>query len=160
MGSAFRAASFSAPWEETQQSHNAEATFLVVFYTVSSTKGVLDRLDSASVPGRGENIVTLPESHLLTHHKVHLGQEGSSVGDVNGPAIANKKPSHYHLYGIKVYKSFCLFFLPFWTSIYNTFSSSIGIPRPPHPPDISPYYPLSPGTVGQIPHPLGWLVPQ
>ncbi|XP_033467016.1 transcription factor 7-like 2 isoform X18 [Epinephelus fuscoguttatus] len=35
-----------------------------------------------------------------------------------------------------------------------------GIPRPPHPPDISPYYPLSPGTVGQIPHPLGWLVPQ
>ncbi|KAG2462311.1 TF7L2 factor, partial [Polypterus senegalus] len=30
------------------------------------------------------------------------------------------------------------------------------IPRPPHPPDISPYYPLSPGTVGQIPHPLGW----
>ncbi|XP_041426709.1 transcription factor 7-like 2 isoform X11 [Xenopus laevis] len=35
-----------------------------------------------------------------------------------------------------------------------------GIPRPPHPPDISPYYPLSPGTMGQIPHPLGWLVPQ
>ncbi|XP_046709446.1 transcription factor 7-like 2 isoform X4 [Silurus meridionalis] len=35
-----------------------------------------------------------------------------------------------------------------------------GIPRHPHPPDISPYYPLSPGTVGQIPHPLGWLVPQ
>ncbi|XP_029312663.1 transcription factor 7-like 2 isoform X8 [Cottoperca gobio] len=35
-----------------------------------------------------------------------------------------------------------------------------GIPRPPHPPDISPYYPLSPGAVGQIPHPLGWLVPQ
>uniref|UniRef100_A0A8C9PHH9 Transcription factor 7 like 2 n=1 Tax=Spermophilus dauricus TaxID=99837 RepID=A0A8C9PHH9_SPEDA len=34
--------------------------------------------------------------------------------------------------------------------------SSLGIPRPPHPPDISPYYPLSPGTVGQIPHPLGW----
>ncbi|XP_018419980.1 PREDICTED: transcription factor 7-like 2 [Nanorana parkeri] len=31
-----------------------------------------------------------------------------------------------------------------------------GIPRPPHPPDISPYYPLSPGSVGQIPHPLGW----
>ncbi|XP_059803854.1 transcription factor 7-like 2 isoform X28 [Hypanus sabinus] len=31
-----------------------------------------------------------------------------------------------------------------------------GIPRPPHPSDISPYYPLSPGTVGQIPHPLGW----
>ncbi|KAK2884711.1 hypothetical protein Q8A73_021185 [Channa argus] len=36
----------------------------------------------------------------------------------------------------------------------------VRIPRPPHPPDISPYYPLSPGTVGQIPHPLGWLVPQ
>ncbi|XP_010865146.1 transcription factor 7-like 2 isoform X14 [Esox lucius] len=35
-----------------------------------------------------------------------------------------------------------------------------GIPRPPQHPDISPYYPLSPGTVGQIPHPLGWLVPQ
>ncbi|XP_077056725.1 transcription factor 7-like 2 isoform X16 [Siphateles boraxobius] len=35
-----------------------------------------------------------------------------------------------------------------------------GIPRHPHPSDISPYYPLSPGTVGQIPHPLGWLVPQ
>ncbi|XP_051968206.1 transcription factor 7-like 2 isoform X9 [Xyrauchen texanus] len=35
-----------------------------------------------------------------------------------------------------------------------------GIPRPPHPQDISPYYPLSTGTVGQIPHPLGWLVPQ
>uniref|UniRef100_A0A8C6ZXN8 Transcription factor 7 like 2 n=1 Tax=Nothoprocta perdicaria TaxID=30464 RepID=A0A8C6ZXN8_NOTPE len=34
-----------------------------------------------------------------------------------------------------------------------------GIPRPPHPPDISPYYPLSPGTVGQIPHPLGWFPP-
>ncbi|KAJ3608204.1 hypothetical protein NHX12_025254 [Muraenolepis orangiensis] len=35
-----------------------------------------------------------------------------------------------------------------------------GIPRPPHPSDIShPYYPLSPGAVGQIPHPLGWLVP-
>ncbi|XP_056285244.1 transcription factor 7-like 2 isoform X6 [Pseudoliparis swirei] len=35
-----------------------------------------------------------------------------------------------------------------------------GIPRTPHPPDISPYYPLSSGAVGQIPHPLGWLVPQ
>ncbi|GAB1290940.1 Transcription factor 3 [Apodemus speciosus] len=35
-----------------------------------------------------------------------------------------------------------------------------GIPRPPHPPELSPYYPLSPGAVGQIPHPLGWLVPQ
>ncbi|KAM9560142.1 transcription factor 7-like 2 isoform 24-T24 [Salvelinus alpinus] len=35
-----------------------------------------------------------------------------------------------------------------------------GIPRAPQHPDISPYYPLSPGAVGQIPHPLGWLVPQ
>ncbi|XP_030889888.1 transcription factor 7-like 1 isoform X3 [Leptonychotes weddellii] len=35
-----------------------------------------------------------------------------------------------------------------------------GIPRPPHPSELSPYYPLSPGAVGQIPHPLGWLVPQ
>ncbi|XP_056626724.1 transcription factor 7-like 2 isoform X9 [Triplophysa dalaica] len=35
-----------------------------------------------------------------------------------------------------------------------------GIPRAPHPSDISQYYPLSPGSVGQIPHPLGWLVPQ
>ncbi|KAI5094670.1 transcription factor 7-like 1-B, partial [Silurus meridionalis] len=35
-----------------------------------------------------------------------------------------------------------------------------GIPRTPHPSELSPYYPLSPGTVGQIPHPLGWLVPQ
>ncbi|XP_067168535.1 transcription factor 7-like 1 [Apteryx mantelli] len=35
-----------------------------------------------------------------------------------------------------------------------------GIPRPPHPSELPPYYPLSPGAVGQIPHPLGWLVPQ
>ncbi|KAM8974762.1 transcription factor 7-like 1 isoform 3-T3 [Pelodytes ibericus] len=35
-----------------------------------------------------------------------------------------------------------------------------GIPRPPHPSELSPYYPLSPGAMGQIPHPLGWLVPQ
>ncbi|EMP28564.1 Transcription factor 7-like 1-A [Chelonia mydas] len=34
-----------------------------------------------------------------------------------------------------------------------------GIPRPPHPSELSPYYPLSPGAVGQIPHALGWLVP-
>uniref|UniRef100_A0A9J8AMI8 Transcription factor 7 like 1a n=1 Tax=Cyprinus carpio carpio TaxID=630221 RepID=A0A9J8AMI8_CYPCA len=34
-----------------------------------------------------------------------------------------------------------------------------GIPRTPHPSELSPYYPLSPGAVGQIPHPLGWLVP-
>ncbi|NXC21061.1 TF7L1 factor, partial [Corythaeola cristata] len=37
---------------------------------------------------------------------------------------------------------------------------SAGIPRPPHPSELPPYYPLSPGAVGQIPHPLGWLVPQ
>ncbi|KAL4609308.1 transcription factor 7-like 1-A isoform X2 [Arapaima gigas] len=35
-----------------------------------------------------------------------------------------------------------------------------GIPRTAHPSELSPYYPLSPGPVGQIPHPLGWLVPQ
>ncbi|XP_056585643.1 transcription factor 7-like 1-B [Triplophysa dalaica] len=35
-----------------------------------------------------------------------------------------------------------------------------GIPRTPHPAELSPYYPLSPGGMGQIPHPLGWLVPQ
>ncbi|XP_054145167.1 transcription factor 7-like 1 isoform X3 [Melozone crissalis] len=35
-----------------------------------------------------------------------------------------------------------------------------GIPRPPHPPELPPYYPLSPGAVGQLPPPLGWLVPQ
>ncbi|XP_023655839.1 transcription factor 7-like 1-A isoform X2 [Paramormyrops kingsleyae] len=35
-----------------------------------------------------------------------------------------------------------------------------GIPRTPHPAELSPYYPLSPGHVGQIHHPLGWLVPQ
>lgn len=40
------------------------------------------------------------------------------------------------------------------------FSPLLGIPRPPHPSELSPYYPLSPGAIGQIPHPLGWLVPQ
>ncbi|TRY81599.1 hypothetical protein DNTS_030996 [Danionella cerebrum] len=35
-----------------------------------------------------------------------------------------------------------------------------GIPRPPHPSELSPYYPLSPGAVGPITHPLGWLLPQ
>nr|XP_006005006.1 PREDICTED: transcription factor 7-like 1 isoform X3 [Latimeria chalumnae] len=39
-------------------------------------------------------------------------------------------------------------------------SPKTGIPRHPHPSELSPYYPLSPGAVGQIPHPLGWLVPQ
>ena len=37
---------------------------------------------------------------------------------------------------------------------------SPGVPRTPHPAELSPYYPLSPGAVGQIHHPLGWLVPQ
>ncbi|NXF82419.1 T7L1A factor, partial [Sclerurus mexicanus] len=32
-------------------------------------------------------------------------------------------------------------------------------PRPPPPPELPPYYPLPPGAVGQLPHPLGWLVP-
>ncbi|KAF4802893.1 Transcription factor 7-like 1 [Turdus rufiventris] len=35
-----------------------------------------------------------------------------------------------------------------------------GIPRPPHPSELPPYYPLSPGAMGQLPHPLGWLMPQ
>ncbi|NXQ47184.1 TF7L1 factor, partial [Catharus fuscescens] len=35
-----------------------------------------------------------------------------------------------------------------------------GIPRPPHPTELPPYYPLSPGAMGQLPHPLGWLMPQ
>ncbi len=39
-------------------------------------------------------------------------------------------------------------------------TSVSGIPRTPHPSELSPYYPLSPGAMGQIPHPLGWLVPQ
>ncbi|KAK1800330.1 hypothetical protein P4O66_005476 [Electrophorus voltai] len=34
-----------------------------------------------------------------------------------------------------------------------------GIPRTPHASELTPYYPLSPGAVGQITHPLGWLVP-
>lgn len=37
---------------------------------------------------------------------------------------------------------------------------STGIPRTPHPSELSPYYPLSPGAVGSIAHPLGWLMPQ
>lgn len=35
-----------------------------------------------------------------------------------------------------------------------------GIPRTPHPSELSPYYPLSPGAVGSIAHPLGWFMPQ
>uniref|UniRef100_A0A3P8WGL4 Transcription factor 7 like 1 n=1 Tax=Cynoglossus semilaevis TaxID=244447 RepID=A0A3P8WGL4_CYNSE len=31
-----------------------------------------------------------------------------------------------------------------------------GIPRTPHPSELSPYYPLSPGAVGSIAHPLSW----
>ncbi|TNN54472.1 Transcription factor 7-like 2 [Liparis tanakae] len=45
-------------------------------------------------------------------------------------------------------------------SLGVTTNNGPSIPRTPHPPDISPYYPLSSGGVGQIPHPLGWLVPQ
>ncbi|XP_067114256.1 transcription factor 7-like 1-A [Osmerus mordax] len=32
-----------------------------------------------------------------------------------------------------------------------------GISRTPHPAELSPYYPLSPGSMAQIPHHLGWL---
>uniref|UniRef100_A0A8C9ZDY3 Transcription factor 7 like 1 n=1 Tax=Sander lucioperca TaxID=283035 RepID=A0A8C9ZDY3_SANLU len=35
-----------------------------------------------------------------------------------------------------------------------------GIPRTPHPSELSPYYPLSPGAVGSIAHPLGWFMQQ
>lgn len=38
--------------------------------------------------------------------------------------------------------------------------ASAGIPRTPHPSELSPYYPLSPGAVGSIAHPLSWLMPQ
>ncbi|XP_078421473.1 transcription factor 7-like 1 isoform X2 [Cetorhinus maximus] len=37
--------------------------------------------------------------------------------------------------------------------------SKAGLPRVPHPSELSPYYPLSPGTVGQITHPLSWVMP-
>ncbi|NP_001239177.1 transcription factor 7-like 1 [Oryzias latipes] len=33
-----------------------------------------------------------------------------------------------------------------------------GIPRTPHPSELSPYYPLSPGAVGSIAHPLSWFM--
>ncbi|KFO28675.1 Transcription factor 7-like 1 [Fukomys damarensis] len=46
------------------------------------------------------------------------------------------------------------------THLSQEIDPKTGIPRPPHPSELSPYYPLSPGAVGQIPHPLGWLVPQ
>uniref|UniRef100_A0A3B5MAC2 HMG box domain-containing protein n=1 Tax=Xiphophorus couchianus TaxID=32473 RepID=A0A3B5MAC2_9TELE len=35
-----------------------------------------------------------------------------------------------------------------------------GIPRTPHPSELSPYYPLSPGAVGSIAHPLSWFMQQ
>uniref|UniRef100_A0A8C2XDI7 Transcription factor 7 like 1 n=1 Tax=Cyclopterus lumpus TaxID=8103 RepID=A0A8C2XDI7_CYCLU len=38
--------------------------------------------------------------------------------------------------------------------------SKTGIPRTPHPSELSPYYPLSPGAVGSIAHPLGWFMQQ
>ncbi|KAM3873736.1 transcription factor 7-like 1-B [Diretmus argenteus] len=37
------------------------------------------------------------------------------------------------------------------------FSPDTGMSRTPHPAELSPYYPLSPGGMAQIPHPLGWL---
>ncbi|XP_078095831.1 transcription factor 7-like 2 [Mustelus asterias] len=37
--------------------------------------------------------------------------------------------------------------------------SKAGLTRVPHPSELSPYYPLSPGTVGQIAHPLSWVMP-
>ncbi|XP_067879200.1 transcription factor 7-like 2 isoform X1 [Heterodontus francisci] len=37
--------------------------------------------------------------------------------------------------------------------------SKTGLPRVPHPSELSSYYPLSPGTMGQIAHPLGWVMP-
>ncbi|KAM6986918.1 transcription factor 7-like 1-A isoform 2-T3 [Aplochiton taeniatus] len=36
-------------------------------------------------------------------------------------------------------------------------SPDTGMSRTPHPAELSPYYPLSPGGMAQIPHPLGWL---
>ncbi|XP_048378703.1 transcription factor 7-like 2 isoform X1 [Stegostoma tigrinum] len=38
-------------------------------------------------------------------------------------------------------------------------SSKTGLPRVPYPSELSPYYPLSPGTMGPIAHPLGWVMP-
>lgn len=39
-------------------------------------------------------------------------------------------------------------------------SPPAGIPRTPHPSELSPYYPLSPGAVGSIAHPLSWFMQQ
>ncbi|CDQ76146.1 unnamed protein product [Oncorhynchus mykiss] len=36
-------------------------------------------------------------------------------------------------------------------------SPDTGLPRTPHPAELSPYYPLSPGGMGHMTHPLGWL---
>lgn len=50
-----------------------------------------------------------------------------------------------------------------WLYFKSWFCLSVppaGIPRTPHPSELSPYYPLSPGAVGSIAHPLGWLMPQ
>ncbi|XP_072409933.1 transcription factor 7-like 2 isoform X1 [Chiloscyllium punctatum] len=38
-------------------------------------------------------------------------------------------------------------------------NSKTGLSRVPYPSELSPYYPLSPGTVGPIAHPLGWVMP-
>uniref|UniRef100_UPI00398E5A2D transcription factor 7-like 1 n=1 Tax=Pristiophorus japonicus TaxID=55135 RepID=UPI00398E5A2D len=37
--------------------------------------------------------------------------------------------------------------------------SKTGLPRVPPHVELAPYYPLSPGAVGQIAHPLGWVMP-
>ncbi|XP_030209704.1 transcription factor 7-like 1-B isoform X1 [Gadus morhua] len=37
------------------------------------------------------------------------------------------------------------------------FSPDAGMSRAPHPAELSPYYPLSPGGMAQMAHPLGWL---
>ncbi|KAK6316156.1 hypothetical protein J4Q44_G00136800 [Coregonus suidteri] len=36
-------------------------------------------------------------------------------------------------------------------------SADTGLPPTPHPAELSPYYPLSPGGIGHMTHPLGWL---
>lgn len=51
----------------------------------------------------------------------------------------------------------CTVFLRWFSCVCGP---STGIPRTPHPSELSPYYPLSPGAVGSIAHPLGWLMPQ
>ncbi len=68
-----------------------------------------------------------------------------------GISVSGQEQKHFHTVHIHIsppspHSLLCIFYI-----------SLAGIPRPPHPSDISSYYPLSPG---QIPHPLGWLVPQ